>query len=65
MVCVPGQAGQYLFGSAKRWFGIDDPFGFGERCEPFGEGADIGQCGEITEEAQLSCPVQSQQAFQE
>ena len=33
---VSTEIGQHLFGPAEGWFGIDHPFGFAERGQPFG-----------------------------
>lgn len=43
--------------------GMDHPVGFAQRREPFGESTGLCQFGEITEEPQLSCTVQSHEAF--
>ena len=64
-VGVAGQVGQHLFGSAKWWFGVDDPIDLAQGSQPFAEGAGICQFGEVTEEPQLSCAMQGLQAFDE
>ncbi len=63
-VGVSAQIGQHGLGSSEGWLGIDDPFGFAERREPRREGVRVGQFGQIAEESELACAVQSHQPLQ-
>jgi hypothetical protein len=64
-VRVSAAIGQNSFGAAEGWFGIDHPFGFAERGQPFGKGISVRKSGQITEEGKFSCSVQRDQPFNE
>ena len=62
---VTAEVSLHGLGATEGWFGIDNPIGFAQRYEMGSEDAGISQLGEIVEEPQLACLVQSSQPFQE
>ena len=48
---IAAEIGQYGFWPAKGRFGIDHPFGFAKKSEPFGEGGGVGQSFDILDGA--------------
>ena len=50
---IAAKVGEDLFGAAERGLGVDDPFDPLQLGQVSGEGAGVGQTGEIAEEAEL------------
>ena len=64
-VSVARQIGESGLRPAECSLGVNDPFGAAQRREPRLERVAIGEVGEIAEEGEPACFVQSEQAFEE
>src|SRR5215472_11372166 len=62
---VAGQIGEHRCWPGKRTLGIDHPFDFAQRCEPFGESARISERGVLSEELQLAATMSLIEFFEE
>ena len=64
-VGIAAEIGQHGLGTAKRWFGVDDPFGFVERREPGVERICLRQSFQIAVEGQFPGAMQRLQPVEE
>jgi hypothetical protein len=55
-VCVPGKVFENVLGAAKRWFGIDDPLPFAQRCDPVIELRWVLEFAEFPVQLEVSLP---------